>query len=177
MSRTVPVAAMQSPGNLIAAALWNAGVVALNAFLTGAPFAQLTQGTVQGLANNTLTAVAFDQTNADSDGGHSNVTNNSRYTCQVAGWYLVWGTVFFAPSNAGSRKVLIYKNGAVASGSANQGANAGSSDGVALAAFMPVKLAVGDYVETWVNQDSGGSLNTVAASPNQSAMSVLWVST
>lgn len=159
MPRTVPVSSNQAPGNLLTSSLWNAGPAASNAFLTAPPLAQVTQTTVQTCANNTLTPINFDTTALDTDNGHSNVTNNTRYTCQVAGWYLVIGGVGWAPNGAGNRLTLIYKNGVLTSWGSGVFTATNVNSTVVQASWM-VQMNVGDYVEIYGYQGSGGPLAT-----------------
>ena len=54
-------------------------------FLLATPRAVMRKTANQSIPNATLTAVTWDLEDVDTDGGHSNVTNNSRYTAQTAG--------------------------------------------------------------------------------------------
>jgi hypothetical protein len=159
MPRTVPVSSTQAPGNLITSALWNAGPAASNAFLTGPPLAQITQTSTQTVLNNTPTVLQFDTTGLDTDSGHSNIVNNSRYTCQVVGWYLVIGGVGWAPNSTGNRLTLLYKNGVQVS-FGSESFTATSANSCVVQASWMVQMAVGDYVEIYGYQGSGGNLAT-----------------
>lgn len=173
MPRTVPASSTQAPGNLITAALWNAGPAASNTFLTTPPFAVLVQTAAQTVTTSTLAPIAFDTTVVDPDGGHSNVTNNSRYTCQVAGWYLVIGSIAWATSATGNRITQLTKNGSnPLGGGSTTVAAAGAANNPSIQASFFFSLAVGDYVEVVGFQAAGGNLNTAA---NSSSMMVYFL--
>lgn len=71
--------------------------------LVGTVVAQLRRTTTQSFASGTPTPIGFDTEDYDVLGGHSTVTNPSRYTCQREGWYLLIGGVGFdVPSTAGT---------------------------------------------------------------------------
>jgi hypothetical protein len=86
----VPIPYQWSVGDVGSAALLDAQLYSGLTFLLNPPLATLTVTTPQaGIATGAApsTAIAFDTTVTDTYGGHSNVTNNSRYTAQVAGTY------------------------------------------------------------------------------------------
>ena len=146
-------------------------------FLTNPPMATLVQATATASTSGIWIALGMDTTTTDTYGGHSNTTNNSRYTAQVAGWYEVSGTVAWPINSAGARGVRIQKNGAtIPTGAA---AFTGTTNGDVYAIATPayqVQLNVGDYVEIWGFQSSGGALSTnVAAADVRSSMNVRWV--
>ena len=174
-ARTVPVSATQSPGNLITGALWNAGPAASNSFLTNVPLAVVSQATPQSFTNATPAALNFDSTQLDTDGGHSNVTNNSRYVCQVAGWYFVKAGAVWASNATAGRSIQIYKNGVAWTYSWNTSLAVETffDPGIETAAL--VQLAVGDYVEAWPQQHSGGTLSTAVVSTIASNMQCMWM--
>lgn len=173
MPRTVPVSSTQAPGNLITSALWNAGPAATNTFLTTVPLLIATQSSLQNIPDSTLTAITYDATTLDTDGGHSNVTNNSRYTAQVAGWYLMIGTVMWAPNGTGNRLTQLYKNG-VQFNPGQQMPAAGSTNNATVQASALVFLAVGDYIQTFGYQTSGSTLGTGLVGVG-SSMQVIWL--
>jgi hypothetical protein len=167
-----------APGAFVTGALWNAGPSASNSFLTSVPLAVASQATIQSLANGTPAAITLDATQLDTDGGHSNVTNNSRYVCQVAGWYFVKaGTVFAAPNNTGNRGLQIYKNGTAYTYSWSIGPAPGTFNDPGVETSALVQLAVGDYIEVWAVQNSGGSLSTAVVSTIASSLQCMWMHT
>lgn len=173
MPRTVPVSSTQVPGNFVTSALWNAGPAASNTFLVGVPLCQVSASTTQNMTSGVNTAINFDTTQLDTDGGHSNVTNNTRYTCQVAGWYLAIGTVCFAANTNGSRGTQVAKNGVGITAGQVSTWNAGPTFFSQVTSTALVQLAVGDFVETFGFQSSTVILSTFAG--NQNSMQVIWL--
>lgn len=108
--------------------------------------------------------VPWQASSEDNWGGHSNVTNNTRYTVQVAGTYRVSGVVTWTSSATGTRACDVQKNGTRVPSNSS-----GSTFVEAVAGFLSVPVpatnvvcAVGDYLEIGAFQNSGGTLNTVA---------------
>lgn len=147
---------------------------ALN-FLVNVPAAFLTQSAVQSLTSSAWTALTFDQSVFDSYGGHSNVTNNSRYTAQVAGWYIVFGCACVSANATGQRGGAVAKNGTRV-----QGASAliQTTSALSPAPASPpciVFLNAGDYVEIQGYQNSGGAINTNSSADLDSSMTAVWI--
>lgn len=163
MPRTVPVSATKNAGDLITGALWNAGPAASNTFLTTVPMAEVYQTIAQNLATGTFTAITMDSTILDTDGQHSNSTNNSRVVCQVAGWYSVSGGIGFVTNATGARGAVIYKNGSPLTQATGNIVAASNAVHVSTAGEFLVQLAVGDYVELYGWQNSGGALSTAGS--------------
>ena len=159
-------------GEFETAAMMNLFRDAIN-FLTNRPRAALYQTTAQSVANAVWTATSFDSTLLDTYGGHSNTTNNSRYTAQVPGWYsLRCGGGWVTGAAGGGRGASIYKNGAFYTAGA---AVVGSTNVIhSTPVSKDVFLAVGDYVELFVWQNSGGALNTAGSGQYASWMDICW---
>lgn len=132
-------------------------------FLLNPPIANLYQNAAQTIATSTLTAISLDSTTTDTYGGHSNSTNNTRYTAQVAGWYWCYGQVAFSPNGTGNRLAGLSKNGSTIGQTfmAVQSATAANA-GCAVTGYL-LFLNAGDYVELIGYQGSGGNLNTSGA--------------
>lgn len=111
---------------------------------------------VQTIATATWTALQFDNERFDTNAIHDNVTNNTRLTAKVAGVYSIWGGVAWAPGASSSRYVQIMKNGATTIAIVRAFA-------VHVAFFETISaiayLAINDYVELCVYQDTGGNLD------------------
>ena len=118
------------------------------------------QGTTQSIANTSWTSLNLDVESFDNYNGHSNVTNNSRYTCQVPGWYTVHGVYAPNGNTTGFRAARIAKNGSPILGHASYSGQPTSSGIGVITPVKDVQLAVGDYVEIQGWQSSGGSLGT-----------------
>ena len=111
------------------------------------------------IANNTNVKVAMNTEEFDTDGFHDNSTNNTRITIPAgkAGTYLLTGSTFFDGHVTGERSDQIYKNNSEIkatftppTGTANCG----------ILVTAVVSLAVSDYVEFVIKQNSGGALNS-----------------
>lgn len=175
-SRYAPQTAQKSSGQLITGSLWNAGVGALVSFLANVPSFQAFQNSSQSMTSGSWTAMAFQGTSNDSDGGHSNVTNNSRYTCQVAGWYFIEGYVAIGTGGSGARiDTAVAKNGTIVPASCQFLLRA--NDLQAAMCGTLVQLAVSDYVEIWGRQTSGATLNTFVGTDLLPVINGFWVHT
>lgn len=154
----------------------NAGVRDLGLFLLNVPAAFVTQSAAQNLALNTWTAISFDQSVFDSYGGHSNSTNNTRYTAQVAGWYMVFGCVSFATtSTSGNRGTAVAKNGTRVQGAAGFGPALSGNPPTLPSPPTIVFLAAGDYVEVYGYSTVAMSPGTNSSSDLDSSMTVVWL--
>lgn len=137
------------------------------AFYNNKPTATLFQNAAWSTPNNVsgppYNTVPFQTSSEDNWSGHSNVTNNTRYTVQVAGTYRVSGVITWTSNATGTRAADLQKNGARISSNVS-----GASFVQSAAGFITVQVpasnvvcAVGDYLELGGFQNSGGSLNTV----------------
>jgi len=120
--------------------------------------AKITKSAVQSIANSTWTSLTWNEEVWDTDGMHDNVTNNERITIKTAGKYLCIFMTQWATSNAGDRYGRIRKN---AEASTQQAAtslkNASAQSQETVSVIMD--LAVDDFVDVRVFQNSGASLN------------------
>lgn len=118
------------------------------------------QSNSQSLGTNSWISLGIDTTDFDNYGGHSNSTNNNRYTAQVAGWYTVNGV--YAPNGnaSGFRAVRITKNGTPVLGHSTYSGAVTSAEPGIVTPTKDVQLAVGDWVEVQGWQNTGGALGT-----------------
>jgi len=130
------------------------------------------QNTPQAIANNTFTVITMDTEVVDTVNGHDLVTNPSRYTAQVAGYYEVIATAVMSANTAGLREARVYVNGAPTTPPIWTIQNAPSVGQSLSQAVGIVFLNVGDYVEAVCAHTSGAALNTGAGS----SLVVKWVS-
>jgi len=121
--------------------------------------ARVTHSATQSIANNTVTALAFDTERFDTDTIHDNVTNNSRLTCQTAGKYCLIAQGAFANNATGERQMTVRLNGGTQLGNTLQ--DAVNGDETYFFAVTFTDLVVGDYVEIEFWQNSGAALNVV----------------
>jgi len=111
------------------------------------------------ISNATNTKVAMNTETFDTDGFHDNSTNNTRITIPSgkAGKYLINGSTFFAGNATGERTAYIFKNNAEVKATFTV-PNASANCNVFVTAVLD--LAVADYVEFVIRQNSGGALNS-----------------
>ncbi|MGW2936085.1 hypothetical protein ACWDA7_30505 [Streptomyces sp. NPDC001156] len=173
----VPVLASEVANNLFTAALARAGIYTTGNFLLAPPLFVGTQTSAQSIGNNPSpwTAISLNTEQVDTYVGHDNVTNNSRYTAQVAGVYSVCGVVAYAANATGVRGARLHLNGSAIQGSAQMTLPGPGTNlcGVATP-VRAVQMAVGDFVEVAAYQNSGASLSTTTSSDLSSALWVCW---
>jgi hypothetical protein len=144
-------------------------------FLTNPPIFAAYQSAAQSIPNTTITAVGMDTTLIDSYNGHSNVTNNSRYTPTVSGWYLFIGSVSYVQNATGNRLAEFHKNGSGSAVNLGQGAQptCDTNNLSTVRALAVVQMnGTSDYVELDAYQTSGGALNT---GPSQTGFFAFWM--
>ena len=114
----------------------------------------------QTISNSTDTKLAFANESFDTDGFHSNVTNNTRITIPagLGGYYRVTANSGFLSNASGRRLMGLTINGSGVSTQIETTANA-SAEPAAIATDIYF-LAAADYLEVNVFQTSGGNLNT-----------------
>jgi len=126
------------------------------------PAARVYRSALAGIpSGGALNILNFDSERFDTDNIHDVATNSSRLTCRTAGKYLIGGHLTWNPSAGGSNRAIGFQvNGSILIAQQSEYPQGGSV-GVrqSLGAFYD--LAVGDYVEMWCQQDSGGSLNAI----------------
>lgn len=114
----------------------------------------------QAIANSTDTSVAFPNESYDTDGFHSNVTNNHRLTIPagLSGYYRLTANIGFATSGSGRRIYQLQLNG---------GASLCAGEMTPATGIEPTGnitdtfyFSAGDYINLFIFQNSGGSLNT-----------------
>ncbi|MFI1165660.1 hypothetical protein ACH4UM_19095 [Streptomyces sp. NPDC020801] len=157
--------------------MWNAQVKALNDFLTAPPVFSGYAASSQSIPNgNVMTALNLDTEVLDSDGGHSTITNTSRYTATVAGTYLVIGSVGFTSTSGGDRRIQIALNGGSITGSGNSmDPSQAVLHGLMTAALVTMNGS-SDYVEVMTAQSTAGALSTNNSGIYVPSMKVLWIS-
>lgn len=114
-------------------------------------------------SGGTAAPLAFNSERYDTDTIHDNSTNNTRLTCKTAGSYLIIGSVLFDVNATGQRLLEIRLNGTTLLADQRTNAIAGGTLGTGLTIATQYPLAVNDYVELLVFQNSGSSLNVLSA--------------
>lgn len=115
----------------------------------------LKSSTDQTVSNNTYTALTWNQENFDTDGFHDNATNNTRVTIPTgkAGYYSIYGWAQSDNNATGSRTYAFFKNGVLSTYMVVSASTLYPSGQLSTV----MNLAVGDYIEFFVYQDSGAS--------------------
>lgn len=178
MTVLVPVMPAEAPGNYLTGALWGASVKALGDFLTNPPTFLAYQASAQSIPNNTFTAATLDTEIFDALAGHSTVTNTSRYTFQAAGKYRVDAGGCFTGNTTGFRAVKLAVNGGSGTITSERTAAPASGFDTTVNTSVLLSALAGDYVETYIFQNSGGSLSTHAGSGFEyvTFMAAQWIS-
>lgn len=177
MPRIVPATPLANPNQTISASLWNTqGPKAMSDFYTGPPIFRGRSNATVSTANNVWVAMPLQVSEIDSDSGHSNVTNNTRYTCQVAGWYLICGLAAWTNSAAAAGKMdcAVWLNGALVPTSM-QSYNKQASDFGSVNTETFLQLAVNDYIEIQGRQATGSTINTQIGTDLCPLMNVFWI--
>lgn len=169
----VPTAVSEIPGNFLASAIWNASVANAIGFLTNPPIATLIQTSTQSIPTSASTAVTWPTPTVDTYGGYASGTP-TRYTPQVAGYYLCIGNLGFAATSAvGARDAQIEKNGTTVVNEVGVG-NAGTAYSTVIGVVSMVFCnGTSDYIELYANQNSGGALASVVS--GRTSLTVMWI--
>lgn len=109
--------------------------------------------------NNTWTILPFNREYYDTDVIHDNAVSNSRLTCKTAGKYVIVANITWDGHTTGFRRLAFWKNGAVWLNS--MGLNIVDLVDIDQEAVTIYDLAVDEYVECRVLQNSGGALNSL----------------
>jgi hypothetical protein len=175
---TLPLPAPRtwSVGDLATGTVLNTEIRDTVNYLAGSPLFVAKQAVAQSIANGTFTPITFTTEEVDNYAGHSNVTNTSRYTAQLAGWHHVLGIVQWAVNATGRRVGALYVNGTIVRQTeiATVTTASGTSTNIIESALY---LNVGDYVEAVGWQSSGAALSTQSGFPQSACFfGVLWIS-
>lgn len=154
MGYTTPTT--RSNGEFIDAADWNTDLTDNITFLANPLDVHVYASGHATIANNTDTAVAFNNERRDNGSMHDNVTFNTRMTAPIAGLYQLSLNIAFSANATGIRVAYFRINGATNAGLDIR--SAASADVTSFCNSTEVKLAANDYVEVVVKQTSGGNL-------------------
>ena len=163
-----------STGNVLTVA---SGIPSWAAPASGVTFSgcSLYKSANQSISNATFTAVTFDSELKDTDNFHSTSSNTSRITIPAGkgGLYLITGQASFASNATGLRNAEIRKNGSSyfifwVAPATNGDWSVGSVSNI-------IELAATDYIEMFVYQTSGGSLNINGGSTYGAAFQVQYL--
>ena len=129
--------------------------------LKGRAGARVYHSANQSIPNDTITTLAFDSEDYDTDDIHDTVTNNSRLTCKTAGKYLIAACIPYSTNGTGYRGAWIDLNGSVTLTLARIPAVTSSGIGTYVFIMTVYDLSVNDYVVLKAKQDSGGALDVL----------------
>lgn len=117
-------------------------------------------GAAQSIPNNSSTALTFNTDTEDVGGCHDTAVNTSRITAPAGGdgWWGFMTNVEFPANATGHRQLSLRVNGSVFIASTSDPTPSGTNV-TRLQVSTEYRLAVGDYVEAIVYQNSGGALN------------------
>jgi hypothetical protein len=143
---------------------------------TVTPYARARAAGNQTIPQNVATAVLWDVETSDNDGIHDTVTNNSRLTCRTAGVYQIDADVLWNSAAGNHRVISIQRNGNVNDLLADRSQTpVGGGNGTRQGVSATTELAVGDYVELIVTQDSSAGLALVSDATRGSHFSMVKV--
>lgn len=130
------------------------------------PCARVFNNAALATVSGTNLILTFNSERFDTDTIHDTVTNNSRLTCKTAGVYQISASVDWAANATGQRHVDLLLNATtmIAAVEADAAAGGRPTSQVVTALYS---LAVNDYVEVRVLQNSTVGLN-IAVSGNNS---------
>lgn len=137
------------------------------------PGVSLQHSATQAIANNTNTVLAFNTEIFDTDSMHSTVTNTSRITIVTPGTYLIVVEVSWASNSTGYRQIFLKYNGS--SGIAENTVQAVNGAATTQTLAIVEALVAADYVEAFVAQGSGGSLNVQASGQTAPIFQAIWL--
>lgn len=124
--------------------------------------ARVYHSVAQILPNASTTKLAFDSERWDSEAIHDPITNNSRLTCKTMGKYLIIANISIESNGVGRRSVQIKLNDTTYIAAEEWDTNQiFATRGCILTIH---ELAVNDFLEVAVYQNSGGNLNAEALS-------------
>jgi hypothetical protein len=119
----------------------------------------------QSIGTGSSTLLTFDAEYFDTDGIHDLVTNTGRLTCKTAGKYRISANYSWTGAVGAIRQSSIKLNGATSIGQDDRPPALGGNL-TSISVTTTYQLAVNDYVELWVYQDSGAAINLqIAAVP------------
>lgn len=162
----------KSSGDTVTAADWQAAVENVR-FLNAPPACVVRRSASQTIVNGAWTTVTFDEVDYyDPYGFHNPASNPSRLTVPTgcAGVYVLAGTFVWGalPGTFAGCRFL-------ANGGTLVGENAATNQAAAGAASTHWSLAVGDYIEMQVFQNSGGPISLFGGGADVTLFSAVWL--
>ena len=119
--------------------------------------ARVYYGFAQTISSGVVTELTFTSERFDTDTIHNTTSNQERLTCKTAGIYLITVNVVWNANASGVRNVAIKLNNATIIARDVRMANTSGNTVMSLTTLY--QLAVNDYVEVEVFQDSGSAVD------------------
>jgi hypothetical protein len=173
---TIPTPPTIATNQFVTSAVMNQYRDAIN-FWALTPRCYAWQNSAMTLTTGTWTVVplqaeVYDIVQSGDSPMHDNTTNNSRIFARTAGKYEIAAQVQFDNNATSWRQIQVRINaaGSQAGGTLVAVNTQSAVNGISTSAqIVPVEaaLAVGDYIELFADQNSGGNLLTLAASSAQ----------
>ena len=158
----VPATRTFVAGEVVLASYFNTNIRDVLNFLVAPPIFELDQATGQTLTTAVAAAVTFTNEVVDNSGMHSTSSNTSRATAVYPGYYQYWGGTGFAANATNQRLNWFKKNGTDINGTLIE---VNTTTGGAVCCIgtrtRTTFLNVGDYLELFAFQNSGGNLGTI----------------
>ena len=157
-------------GDVLTASDMNTYVSDNTDFLNTPPSARVYNNADIEIANETTTALTFNTERWDNNTIHSTSSNTGRLTCRTAGLYYIYGHVSFASStdtisstdtDTRARSCAIRLNGTTSLASVGTSPIASGTLQTSYSVSTTYSLAVDNYLELVVYQNSGGALDIV----------------
>lgn len=150
---------MALDGERLPSAKFNEAMEILNTDLSAVPAigARVYHNANQSITDATVTFLSFNNERWDTNSFHDNTTNNSRLTCPLAGKHLIVCTLEFASNATGFRQANFKLNNTTYIGGLVCVSVTGAGTFVGITTIY--NLALNDYIQVEVYQNSGGALN------------------
>jgi hypothetical protein len=144
---------------------------------TPAPYAHVSRTAALSPATAVVTVVPMDTERDDTDTMHDLVTNPSRVIAQTAGEYAIRYGYGFVSNATGRRLAQVLKNAAGVAGAgtflSQSNMTTSPSGGFAAQGSFDARLIAGDYIELFVEQQSGAAL-AVSGGESQTFLEMEW---
>jgi hypothetical protein len=169
---------------LVTAAQMNANIRDAGNFMLTAPYCNVFRSAALSPANNTLTLVSWDAETEDNDAMHSTGTNPSRIICQTPGVFGIAAAVsWVTAASLTARRISVRLNAAGASAGGtlvlikddvNTGSTFSVDQSVPLLFYNYRMVNIGDYLEMFIEQESGGTL-AITPGANCTYFQMKWI--
>jgi len=124
------------------------------------PLGRCVQAVAQSIPDAVVTPLTFTTEEYDTHGQHDPVTNNSRHTPNVPGYYEYHGAYYSAaPTTLANMDAFFRKNGAGSQPSGDRGNDGAIAQSKSAHITQPMNGTT-DYMELCAFQDSAGATNT-----------------